>query len=487
MKRKSPTRLFYVLILSLLFCFSGRAQSQADMIENSLSSVVTVVVYETTDFNTIFGARGTTDQNVIKAYERSLDLSGARGSGSGFVVERNGKKYVITNSHVIETASMEEGSIYIYSIDQTKYEVNVLGGDTFYDFAVLEFVDKPGDELKPIKMASKNPKVGANVYAIGNPLGDYPYTVTDGIISAKNRTRGGMVGKFGFLQTTATVIWGNSGGPLIDEKGEVVGINSQIAFDSERPGGSNLWLSQINFALEAEIVNRLLDDVLENDGRIRRSYFGLMFAENYAIDYYYGGLQQESGTVLSAVFDDSPFYSKFAPYRGQLLKKVDGQTVRNINELLGYLELKRPGQNTTFTFESGEVSVAGSEMDTESLTSIARNMIAADETLELEQNAAGVFLTYSKPKVSVMSSDYKFSMEDNKARGFQFIAVGLVGEESQIMYTIKSLADLGAAIRLTSIVGYMDFYGYDAASGEDKLIRHNYDQTGEGLVRVLFN
>jgi S1-C subfamily serine protease len=147
------------------------------------------------------------------------------------VTLKNGTKYVITNAHVIENALDEEGSIYVYSINRTKYEVKVLGGDSFYDIAVLEFVDTPGPEITTVKFKTEEPRLGEPVYAIGNPLGEYPYSVTDGIISAKNRVRGCYTGKFGFLQTTATVIWGNSSGPLVDAKGDVAGINSQISLN----------------------------------------------------------------------------------------------------------------------------------------------------------------------------------------------------------------------------------------------------------------
>ena len=109
-------------------------------------------------------------------------------------------------------------------------------------------------------------------------MGSYPYSVTDGIISAKNRARGGLTGKFGFLQHTATIIWGNSGGPLINEKGEVVGVNSQIAF-ATAPDGSQVLQQQINFSLEPKITERLINEVLNNNGRVKRSYIGLEVAQ----------------------------------------------------------------------------------------------------------------------------------------------------------------------------------------------------------------
>ncbi|MDX5320203.1 MAG: trypsin-like peptidase domain-containing protein, partial [Bacteroidota bacterium] len=247
----------------------AQAQHAPDMLEKAISSVVTVAVYKTEDVKQALGYRGISD----KAYEKVLDLSDSKSSGSGFVIERNGKKYVITNAHVIEHASTDADALYVYSIDRTKYQVKVVGGDSFYDLAVLEFITPPGKEIEVIDFRKEDARIGEQVYAIGNPLGEYPYTVTDGIISAKNRVRGGITGKFGFLQSTATVIWGNSGGPLVDAQGKVLGINSQIAF--AKRGGTQIWQPQINFALEAEISNRLINDILSNNGLVKRAWLGL--------------------------------------------------------------------------------------------------------------------------------------------------------------------------------------------------------------------
>jgi len=240
-------RTILTLSALLILVVSSFAQSAANVLDKCLGAVVTVAVYQTEPYGKMtLGMRGEVSE---EAYKKALDLTNAKGSGSGFVIKRGGKFYVITNAHVIESASTESGSIYVYTINQTKYEVRVLGGDNFYDLAVLEFVGTPGAEVDFVDFTKTEPRVGDKVYAIGNPLGTYPYTVTDGIISAKNRARGGLTGKFGFLQHTATLIWGNSGGPLVNEKGEVVGVNSQIAFASA-PDGSQILQQQINFSLE---------------------------------------------------------------------------------------------------------------------------------------------------------------------------------------------------------------------------------------------
>ncbi len=92
--------------------------------------------------------------------------------------------------------------------------------DTLWDIAVLSFGDSgPGSELLPLEFRSTEIRLGENVYALGNPLGEYPFSVVPGIISGKNRRDSDLTGIFGFLQTTATLTNGNSGGPLVDAVG----------------------------------------------------------------------------------------------------------------------------------------------------------------------------------------------------------------------------------------------------------------------------
>ena len=307
MKRLFITAAFICACVSMLFSQTQPQTSLADILENAMSSVVTVSVEKTDNTKQLLGFRG---QDSDIAYEKALDLSKSKSSGSGFVIIKNNKKYIITNAHVIEQASELKGSVYVYSINRTKYEVKIIGGDSFYDIAVLEIVGATGPEIKPISFSSKDSRVGEKVFAIGNPLGEYPYTVSDGIISAKNRVRNGLTGKFGFLQSTATVIWGNSGGPLVNEKGQVVGINSQIAFANA--GNQQIWQPQINFALEGLLSNRLNDNIINNNGRVKRCYLGIQLSQSYEYSAYYklmggdGWLLVDSIPVITGAISGSP-------------------------------------------------------------------------------------------------------------------------------------------------------------------------------------
>src|SRR5687768_3503892 len=123
---KTSLMKHFLVFLAVLVTGSGAfAQKTPDMLEKVISSVVTVAVYKIDDTKQALGFRGVADQ----AYEKILDLSNTKTTGSGFVIERNGKKYIITNAHVVENASNESDALYVFSVNRTKYEVKIVGGD----------------------------------------------------------------------------------------------------------------------------------------------------------------------------------------------------------------------------------------------------------------------------------------------------------------------------------------------------------------------
>lgn len=156
-------------------------------------------------------------------------LSRQQSLGSGFVIDTEG--YVITNNHVIENAT--EIEVLFNDGKKTRTKAKLIGRDKKTDLALLKV--KPGPYLKPVSLGdSDKTKVGESVVAIGNPFG-YSHTVTAGIISAKNRVIG--QGPFdNFLQTDASINFGNSGGPLFNANGEVIGINSAISASGQGLG-----------------------------------------------------------------------------------------------------------------------------------------------------------------------------------------------------------------------------------------------------------
>jgi len=485
-----------ILLGLLIIGLSAKAQSMPDMLENVIASVVTVAVYETEENMQPMGFRGVADQ----AYERILDLSGTKTSGSGFVIERNGKKYIITNAHVVENASPTKDALFVYSVNQTKYAVKLVGGDSFYDLAVLEFLTTPGSEITTIDFRQDEARIGEQVFAVGNPLGEYPYSVTDGIISAKNRVRGGITGKFGFLQTTATVIWGNSGGPLVDSKGRVLGINSQIAFASR--GGNQIWQPQINFALEAGISSRLVDDIINNDGLVRRAYVGLEIAQQYDYDSYmamYGvpWVKRDSIPVVRHILPGSPAEKALAGKEGAGILSVNGIVVRNVEEVLGEFEKIKPKAKVTmeisFKGKKETVNFQSTELSTKNLEDLAKFVVNEHTNGTLTTDGEAVIYKYKQqkeereqPEVPKKKSDeikrreenlrYRGAMKEN-SRGaepeLKVVAGGIESESSSSIWRVTKMSDLGAVFRLSGMAGVFNIYVSDATWRDPEAIQVN--------------
>ncbi len=489
-------KLTLTLTLAVTFLFTAQSQNSTTskgsaatkMVDYALSAVVTVAVYQTDVAMKPMGFRGNTSE---LAYTKALDLTGAKGSGSGFVVKKNGKLYIVTNAHVVQEAADTDGSIYVYSIGYKKYSAKIIGGDSFYDIAVLEFVDQPGSEITSIKFRTADISVGEQVFAIGNPLGDYPYTVTDGIISAKNRVRGGMTGKFGFLQSTATVIWGNSGGPLVDINGDVVGINSQIAF-AER-GKETIWQPQINFALEAGLSERLVNDVVNNNGLIKRAYLGIEIAR-VKVDYHSqskkGYTDQEEISPLpfiSALLPGGPAVEALSSYVGYTIQSVNNETVRNVEEVLGALEKLKPNDIVTLSLikngQAATVKVKSQTSNIASSASISKYAVGRwggksfteNNMLSLNFVDKATYAGFQKKsteyistigKENLMPSDVLFNNE------WIVVGAGLLSNSGNSVWKVKDDADLGSALRLSGLSGVIDLVLFK--KGSDVSNENNY-------------
>jgi putative serine protease PepD len=189
------------------------------------------------------------------------------GSGSGFVLDSEGR--ILTNYHVIEGAQ----SIEVSFSDETVLPGRVVGADPRNDIAVLQVENAPPELLAPVELGqSATLQVGQRAIVIGNPFGQFERTLTTGVISALDRTLEGQDGRqiSGIIQTDAAINRGNSGGPLLDSAGRVVGINTAIF----SPSGTS---SGVGFAVPVDTVRRVLPDLLAL-GRYRHPWLGLRYA-----------------------------------------------------------------------------------------------------------------------------------------------------------------------------------------------------------------
>ena len=254
------------------------------------------------------------------------------GLGSGVIV--NGGGYIVTNHHVIDGADRVEVELK----DRRSFPARVIGSDEASDLAVLkvEAANLPSVPFGNSEVVN----VGDVVLAFGNPLG-VGQTVTMGIISAKGRATGLGDGSFeDFLQTDAPINSGNSGGALVNTRGELVGINSQIL----SPSGGNIG---IGFSIPANMV-RAVTDALVTDGKVHRGRLGVT-VQQVTADVARGlDLKEIGGALINSVEDDGPA-DRAGIKAGDVITALNGQTIADSNELRNKIAQLGPNARVELT------------------------------------------------------------------------------------------------------------------------------------------
>jgi serine protease Do len=247
----------------------------------------------------------------------------ARGEGSGFIVSADG--YILTNAHVVQNAD----EVTVKMTDRREYTAKVVGVDEQTDVAVLKIEAK---NLPTVRLGDPSKlRPGEWVVAIGSPFG-LENSVTAGIVSATARAAGGNYTPF--IQTDVAVNPGNSGGPLFNLNGEVVGINSQIY---SRTGG----YMGVSFAIPIDVASNVKDQLVKT-GRVTRSRIGVQIQEVTAQLAESFGLDRPRGALVGMVENDGPG-EQGGIKAGDVILKVDGQTVETSSQVPVMIAGKKPG------------------------------------------------------------------------------------------------------------------------------------------------
>jgi serine protease Do len=249
----------------------------------------------------------------------------ARGEGSGFIVSEDG--YILTNAHVVNGASR----VTVKMTDRREYEATVVGVDERTDVAVIKI---EGKNLPTVKLGDASKlRPGEWVIAIGSPFG-FENSVTAGVVSATSRSMPGEGNYTPFIQTDVAVNPGNSGGPLFNLKGEVVGINSQIY---SRTGG----YMGLSFAVPIDVANHVKDQLVAN-GKVTRSRIGVSIQEVDAQLADSFGLERPRGALVGMVESDSPG-EKAGIKAGDVILKVDGTEIETSAQVPAIIAETKPG------------------------------------------------------------------------------------------------------------------------------------------------
>ena len=364
--------LVAAVLLSSAINVAAAPADFADIVEASTPAVVNI---ETTRFGERPDPdvqRGQMPEDMPELFRRFFEPFGEggprrrpdrRGGGSGFIVEEDG--LIITNHHVIESAD----EIIVRLSDRREFVAELVGSDAETDVAVLRI---DADDLPTLEYGdSSTLRPGEWVIAIGSPF-QFEQSVTAGIVSAKGRSQGQQQ-YVPFIQSDVAINRGNSGGPLIDTDGRVVGINSWILSSS----GGNIGLS---FSIPIETATSTIDQLLEF-GRVSRGYLGvgIQSVDRQRADAL--GLDRPVGALVNSVEPDSAA-DRAGIEVGDVILEVDGRPIEVFSDLPPIVGSIRPGREIGLTIsrwgETQEISVTLDERDEDQENSDRGEMRDAD-------------------------------------------------------------------------------------------------------------
>ncbi len=308
---------FIFLNLPLLGKTQDIPSSFADLAEKLIPSVVNISTTQTvTTSRNPFPFQfppGSPFEDMFKEFG-TPETRKASALGSGFIIDSKGT--VVTNNHVIQGAE----DILVRVNGDKEYKAKIIGADPFSDIAVLQMETK--DKFIPVKFGnSDKSRIGDWVIAIGNPFG-LGGTVTSGIISARNRSIG-LSRYEDYIQTDASINQGNSGGPLFNMDGDVIGINTAILGQSGSIG--------IGFAIPSNSAKKVIDQLIEF-GETKRGWLGvrIQFVTKEIADVE--KLDKPRGALVASVAENSPS-DKAGILAGDIILEFNGESINKMNEL----------------------------------------------------------------------------------------------------------------------------------------------------------
>ena len=396
-------KIAYFVIVINFITFQAKAvpSSFADLAEKLMPSVVNISTTQTVKTTTnqlpFQFPPGSPFGEMFKDFERPTERK-ASSLGSGFIIKQEG--IVITNNHVI--ANAED---ILIKVGDKEYNAEVIGADPYMDLAVLKMKTK--DKFKPVNFGDSNKaRVGDWVVAIGNPFG-LGGTVTSGIISARNRQIG-LTRYEDFIQTDASINQGNSGGPLFNLKGEVVGVNTAII----APGQSGSI--GIGFAIPANAASNVIDQLLKF-GETKRGWLGVRIQEVTKEIADVEKLKKPEGALVASVGQNSPA-EKAGIKAGDIILEFDGKKINTMKKLPNVVASTEVGKSvelkiwrnkkliskrltlgrleTSEEFKETKPKIVKKDIDIQSLKIAVRDLNEKDiSTRNLNKKTKGVVIT----------------------------------------------------------------------------------------------
>ena len=362
------------------------------------------------------------------------------GTGSGVIISEDG--YIVTNNHVIKDAS----EIEITLNNKKTYKAKLVGTDSKMDIALLKI---SADEKLPYTVFANSDtvKVGEWVLAVGNPY-NLTSTVTAGIVSAKARNLDAR-GIQSFIQTDAAVNPGNSGGALVNARGELIGINTMIS----SPTGSYTGYS---FAVPSNNARKIIEDLMEF-GNVQRGILGVEGGELNSTASKDLGIKETQGFYINKITKNSGA-EKAGLQKGDIIVKMDTQTIATFADLSGYINTKRPndkvvvnyirdGKNRTTTVTLSKNEYFSSEfkgIELENIDATDKKKFKIDYGVKIKAITNERYLQYAEE----LQGNIIMSIDNVKATNVETVAAIMKNKSEQQSVRIEMINQNGEIFRI---------------------------------------
>ncbi|MBE6908179.1 MAG: PDZ domain-containing protein [Ruminococcaceae bacterium] len=308
---------------------SDREQVDVETVAVTGAKQLTLPELYKANINSVVSINTTTTTNI---FNQTVENAA---SGSGFLITSDG--YIVTNYHVIDSATTVKVTLY----NGDTYDAKIIGGDEDYDIAVIK-IDATGLKAVTIGDSSKL-QIGDDIAAIGNPLGELTFSMSEGIVSCVDREINVDGTPFNMIQVTAAINPGNSGGPLFNLYGEVVGIVS-----AKYSTYANTVAEGLGFAIPINDVIAMVEDIMENGRVTNRPYFAITAEEVTSRRAQQNGYSIDYGVRVGSV-EAGGAAEKAGMKAGDIIVKVGDKDIKTMSDLNGVKKSYKAGDTVTVT------------------------------------------------------------------------------------------------------------------------------------------
>ena len=450
--------ILFTILLSFTFVnntYSNNIPSSfADLAERLMPSVVNIsttqtVVTRSNPFPNFQFPPGSPFEDMFKDFGTPQERKSSA-LGSGFIIDEKG--IVVTNNHVIEGAE----DIVVQVNGDKEFKAKVIGADPLSDIAVLQIETK--EKFIPVKFGdSDKARIGDWVIAIGNPFG-FGGTVTSGIISARNRSIG-LSRYEDYIQTDASINSGNSGGPLFDMYGDVIGINTAILGRSGNVG--------IGFSIPSNSAKIVIDQLIEF-GETKRGWLGVRIQDVTKEIADVEKLDEARGALVASVAENSPS-AKAGVKEGDIILEFDGQKIQEMKELPMIVAKTKVGKKVKVKIWRNKKEIIK--------TIILGRLETSEDFKVAEKEIPEEDVTIENLKISVR----KLTKEDIKSRNLPNQTSGLV------ITKIENSSPLLNSLEVNSIILEAQKKKIKTADALNKIVKDVLNSNQKTILLVIYN